>query len=87
MREERWIGARRLRPIRRPNRAEKRKFSKPGEFCARLRRRIEHVFRGNSFDVHYCISDLRGKPGERRRLVVERRGARRAVDASVTAFD
>jgi hypothetical protein len=87
MREERWIGARRLRPIWRPNRAEKRKFSKPGEFCARLRRRHERVFPANSFEVHYYISNLHGTPGERRRLVVEHGGARRAVDASVTAFD
>jgi hypothetical protein len=33
------------------------------------------------------LAALHGKPGERRTLVVEHGGARRAVDAAVTAFD
>ena len=33
------------------------------------------------------LAALHGKPGERRTLVVEHGGARRAVEAAVTAFD
>jgi len=87
-REERRAGSKaHVANSARQSRRKEQIFKALGSFARVYAGGGRTFFPANSFEIHYCISVLHGKPGERRGLVVEHGGARRAVDVSVTAFD